>query len=109
VSGTTSNDSFFNGLNYGQCVSILAPGLNILVYDQSANLTFFGYTSAAAPFVSGVAALHLERFPLASPSVIGAYIKSNGTANKITGLPDGTPNLLLYNSIYDRRHACCVY
>ena len=109
VSGTTMNDSFFSALNYGQCVSILAPGQNIFTLDKNGNLAYFGYTSSAAPFVSGVAALHLERFPSATPSVIGAYIKSNGTANVITGLPAGTPNLLLYNSIYERRHACCVY
>lgn len=42
-------------------------------------------------------------------SQIGGYIKNYGTPNQITGLPAGTPNLLLYNAIYDRRHACCVY
>jgi hypothetical protein len=109
VSGTNSQDAFFNELNYGPCVSILAPGQNTLASDKDGNPSYFGYTSGATAFVSGVAALHLERFPLASPSVIGGYIKNYGTPNQITGLPVGTPNLLLYDTIYDRRHACCVY
>jgi serine protease len=85
VSGTTMNDTFFSGLNYGPCVSILAPGQNNFTIDEYGNQTFFSYTSSAAPFVAGVAALHLERFPTATPSVIGAYIKNNGTPNRITG------------------------
>lgn len=109
VSGTTMNDAFFSPLNYGQCVSILAPGENTLSSDKSGNSYYFGLTSAAAAFVSGVVALHLERFPSATPSSIGGLIVNYGTPNKLTGLPPGTPNLLLFNGIYDRRHACCVY
>jgi subtilisin family serine protease len=109
VSGTKDDDSFNSGLNYGPCVSILAPGFNLPVYDHNGNSSIFGATSGATPFVSGVAALHLERFPTATPSVIGGYIKTYGTPNQITGLPAGTPNLLLYNSIIERRHSCCVY
>jgi subtilisin family serine protease len=109
VSGTKEDDSFNSGLNWGPCVSILAPGFDLPVYDHNGNSSIFGATSGATPFVSGVAALHLERFPVATPSVIGGYIKTYGTPNKITGLPAGTPNLLLYNSIIERHHACCVY
>jgi hypothetical protein len=109
VSGTDTDDSFNPVLNYGQCVSILAPSVNVPVYDHNGNVSIFGASSGATAFVSSVAALHLERFPTATPSVIGAFIKSNGSTNQITSLPVATPNLLLYNSIYERHHACCVY
>jgi subtilisin family serine protease len=60
-------------------------------------------TSFSAPLVSGVAAIHMQRFSLANnPSAIEGLIRDNGTANMISGVPAATPNLLLWNGLKGR-------
>jgi subtilisin family serine protease len=106
VSGVRDDDSFNPGLNYGTCVDILAPSYNLIVLDKNGSPIFFGQTSAATPFVTGVAALRLEQFGALSPSAIEGSIKDNSTPNVITGLSNGTPNLLLY-SLTIKHRICC--
>ena len=56
-------------------------------------------TSAAAPFVAGVAALYLERYPDASPRSVSQSVVSQATVDVIDGAGDGSPNRLLYSLI----------
>ena len=109
AAGVKQDNTFDSRYNFGPCVDVLAPSDNVLAMDGFGAQVPFSGTSAAAPHVSGVAALHLQRFPTYSPGLIEALIKDNGSANVITGVPTGTPNLLIYNGIYERRRACCVY
>jgi len=84
--------------NYGTCTDIIAPGVNIV---SASNLggtqtkTMSG-TSMASPHVAGVAALVLQAFPNYTPQQVRDYLVNTGTPNKITSLPTGTPNVLLY-------------
>jgi subtilisin family serine protease len=94
--------------NYGQCVDLYAPG-SLVTSTAGDGTYFFGRngTSFAAPYVSGVAALHMERMNLAnSPATIEGVLKDYGTPGVITGLPVGSPNLLLFNGFL-RRRPCC--
>ncbi len=98
VGSTTSSDALSSFSNYGSCVDILAPGSSITSAWHTSNTatnTISG-TSMATPHVAGAAALYLFSNPTATPASIASALTSSATPNKISGLPSGTPNLLLY-------------
>ncbi|MEA3011410.1 MAG: aqualysin 1 [Sphingomonadales bacterium] len=119
--GNVSPDSDRRKLdsNYGKCIDIFAPGVNILaagVTGPSDWGTRSG-TSFAAPHVSGVAALFLNTNPAANPAVIWAAIllaadnKDSASPTPLwCGIPNrmtGSPNVMLHwgsgsaNGVYD--------
>jgi hypothetical protein len=82
--------------NYGSCVDIFAPGVQI---ESAGRLSdhqslLLNGTSMAAPHVAGVVALYLEANPGASPAEVHAAILANSTPNVVTDVPSGTTNLL---------------
>ncbi|MEM9456747.1 MAG: S8 family serine peptidase [Myxococcota bacterium] len=96
VGATSTNDSQASFSNYGSCVDMFAPGVNITSAlsgsnNQTGNLSG---TSMAAPHVAGVAALILEGNPSASPAEITAALLDNATPDLVPN-PKGSPNLLL--------------
>lgn len=72
--------------NYGQCVNIWSPGVNILSTKSGGGTTVMSGTSMAAPHTSGAAALYLSRNPAATPSEVEAALRNysllTGTASK---------------------------
>jgi len=96
-----SNDSFawwFS--NYGSCVDINAPGVNVLsawIGSSTATNTLSG-TSMASPHVAGTAALYLSGNRAATPGEVGSALSSNATSNTLANVPSGTPNLLVYSA-----------
>lgn len=98
VGSTTSTDGFSSFSNYGSCVDILAPGSNITSawYTSTTATNTISGTSMASPHVAGAAALYLEANPSASPATVANALINNATLNKITSVPTGTPNRLLY-------------
>ncbi|MDX9758619.1 MAG: S8 family serine peptidase [Bacteroidota bacterium] len=70
VSATAANDVLAGFSNYGQTVDIAAPGSDILTTDRDGRYTAFYGTSAAAPFVTGAAALILSRNPAHAPEEV---------------------------------------
>lgn len=72
------------------------PGANFV--SNTAYDTVSG-TSQAAPFVAGVAALYLERWPTLTPAQVATRIKQDATRGEIHTnffqFLSGTPNLLL--------------
>jgi subtilisin family serine protease len=98
VGATDASDTFAYFSNYGSCVHINAPGVNITsawIGSNTATNTISG-TSMASPHVVGAAALYLQVNPSATPAAVKAALTGNATPNVITGVPGGTPNLLLY-------------
>ncbi|KAI8981619.1 serine protease 1 [Mycotypha africana] len=91
--------------NYGPCVDVFAPGLNILsVWKGSrwATNTISG-TSMASPHVAGLAAYFLsqEDGPV-SPKYIKDKILRLAIKDALDKIPDDTPNLLINNGVNEK-------
>lgn len=99
VGSTTSTDARSSFSNYGTCVDIFAPGSSITSswYTSDTATNTISGTSMATPHVVGVAALYLQDNPSASPASVRSAIVNSATANKLTGINTGSPNLLLYS------------
>lgn len=84
--------------NYGRCVTISAPGVNITgasANNNAATVALSG-TSMATPFVAGVAALVLDQNPLLNVADVYSLITAWATPDVITGatVQGGGQNLL---------------
>lgn len=98
VGATDITDTFAYFSNYGTCVKISAPGVDITsawIGSTTATNTISG-TSMATPHVAGAAALYLQVNPTATPAQVQSALVSNATPDVITSIGPGTPNLLLY-------------
>lgn len=86
VAATDSNDRFASFSNFGSCIDILAPGVNILsAWNNGGNKILSG-TSMATPAVAGAAA-----------AVASENLLASATAGAIKAIPTTeTPNKLLY-------------
>jgi len=101
VASTTSVDAKSSFSNWGTCVDINAPGSSITsayITSNTATATMSG-TSMASPHVAGAAAVYLSGNPGSSPSAITSALTALATPGVVTGLPAGTPNLLLYTRL----------
>jgi subtilisin family serine protease len=104
VGATDRYDDVASFTNYGPCVNIFAPGVNI---TSASHLSDDGYTvksgtSMAAPLVSGAAALVLHKNPSFTPDKVMCrlIIQSTKDVVNFASFPDleetQTPNRLLY-------------
>ena len=127
VGASTLTDSKASFSNWGECVDIFAPGVNILsTYTGADNhgVSTLSGTSMASPHVAGLLAYFLSLQPDAeseyancattvagsgkggSPMVLTpAQLKKKlvdfSTKDVLMGLPDGTQNYLAYNGAGD--------
>jgi len=98
VGSTTSTDARSSFSNYGSVVDIFAPGSSITSAWHTSNTatrTISG-TSMASPHVAGVAARYLQGNATASPATVRNAIVNAATLNRLTGIPSGTTNRLLF-------------
>ena len=86
--------AFFS--NRGGCVDLFAPGLDIESARKGGGRTTLSGTSMASPHVAGVAALCRARQPAGSPEAIRRCVLDAASRNKLGGLGESSPNLLLY-------------
>lgn len=100
-----TNDTEAGFSNFGPCVRLFGPGVNILsagiASDTATNI--LSGTSQATPHVSGVAARFLQNNPLATPAAVFAAIHAAddvfpGTPGwpGVINLGAGSPNELLH-------------
>lgn len=111
VGASTIADARAYFSNYGKCVDIFAPGLNVLstyIGSDSATATLSG-TSMASPHIAGLLSYFVSLQPgadseffVAANGVSPAQLKKNliayGTNGLLSDIPeDGTPNILAFN------------
>jgi subtilisin family serine protease len=82
--------------NKGNCVDIFAPGRDISSARLGGGSIALSGTSMASPHAAGVTALCLERSPGSSPKALRSCVLDHATRGRLTGIGDGSPNLLLY-------------
>lgn len=76
VTATDANDKLFAMANRGRYVAIAAPGVDILMPAPNGAYQMSSGTSMAAAYVSGIAALILERQPKLDPDAIRKVLLS---------------------------------
>ncbi len=77
VGAVDSKGVLANFSSYGENVDVVAPGVNILTTTSDNTYDYLNGTSAAAPFVTGTAALLKSYLPDISISQIAQRIKQN--------------------------------
>ncbi|MFI1281345.1 S8 family peptidase [Streptomyces sp. NPDC020858] len=98
VGATDATDQHAPFSSHGRCVDLSAPGVGITSAwkdTTTATATATG-TSMAAPHVAGAAALILARGTARTPAQVSEALLHSAVPGRITGLPAGTPNLLLH-------------
>lgn len=98
VGATDGTDTRASFSNFGTCLSIFAPGVNITSSwstGTTATNTISG-TSMASPHVAGAAALYLQLNPGALPAKVRSALIAQATPNLVVSPGTGSPNFLLY-------------
>jgi aqualysin 1 len=98
VGASTSSDARSSFSNFGSVVDIFAPGSSITSAwstSDTATNTISG-TSMATPHVTGVAARYLQNNRTASPATVRNAIVNAATPGRLSGIPTGTANRLLF-------------
>ena len=70
VSATDANDRLFKASNRGAHIAVAAPGVDVLLPAPDATYQVTSGTSFSAAYISGIAALMLERNPALTPGDI---------------------------------------
>ncbi|KAI9291139.1 putative subtilisin-like protease precursor [Neoconidiobolus thromboides FSU 785] len=98
VAASDINDKKASFSNFGKCVSIIAPGVNVLSTWNNGGTNTISGTSMATPHVAGLAAYYYSKGSYTIPE-IKAKLQSASTKNAIGGFDSATLNYLAYNSI----------
>ncbi|WP_236594856.1 S8 family peptidase [Saccharothrix sp. 6-C] len=97
VGATDANDAKASFSNYGTCIDVWAPGVNITSAwgtSDTAYSTISGSTASA--HAAGVAALWRHRFPGDSAVAVAEALRANATPGVVANPGTGSPNLLLF-------------
>lgn len=101
VAASNRMDEQASFTNWGRCIELYAPGVDIISPWPGAVLAIASGTSQAAPFVAGAVAMLIQRFGFRAPVVWRQVLIGTSTRGAITGgnggpLQYATPNRLLY-------------
>jgi subtilisin family serine protease len=98
VGSSDGSDIKANFSNWGSCVELFAPGINLKTASNQgvSSYNLFGGTSASAPIVAGVAALYIEQNPNAHPDEVYDFLRNTSTKNVIR-FSDSPNNNMVYS------------
>ncbi|MFJ4122612.1 S8 family peptidase [[Kitasatospora] papulosa] len=82
--------------NWGTCVWLYAPGVDIVSAKLGGGSKTLSGTSMASPHVAGAAALYKEQHPDASPQDVADALATEATPDVLAGLGAGSPDRLLH-------------
>lgn len=85
VAATDRNDARATFSNWGACVDLFAPGVDITSTWKGSTTRTISGTSMATPHVVGAAALHLSARPAATPAAVHSAVVGATTKGKVTG------------------------
>ena len=88
----TDNDPSWS--NFGGCVDIWAPGVNILSTMLGGGTTTMSGTSMASPHAAGAAALYMSTHPGVSPAQVEAQLKADAATPGTTSNDGGAIKVL---------------
>ena len=88
VSGTDAQEKLFTASNRGNHIAIAAPGADIFLPAPDGKYQMTSGTSFSAAFVSGIAALMLERNPALKPSDVRAILVNSARDRGAPGRDD---------------------
>jgi subtilisin family serine protease len=99
VAASDSSDRHASFSNFGSCVDIYAPGVAVVssYYTSNTATASLSGTSMASPHVAGVVARLLQAGNQ-TPAAVASALISTANLNRITGVPSGTPNRLLFRN-----------
>ena len=98
VGATDDQDQKATFSNWGKCVDLFAPGVDITsvgITDPEATAKMSG-TSMATPHVAGGVALYLADHPDATPADVAKALVDTSTPDKVGDPGTGSPNKLLF-------------
>jgi subtilisin family serine protease len=98
VASTDINDNRHSASNFGTCLDIFAPGVNITTTthtSDTATIVLSG-TSFSTAHAGGVAALILSANPSFTPQQVRDRMVADATPGVVVNPGAGSPNLLLY-------------
>jgi subtilisin family serine protease len=99
---TDINDARASFSNFGICVDIFAPGVNITSSYNTSDIAtkVFSGTSMAAPHVAGAMALYLQGHPTSTPATVTNSLLATATNGVVTNPGAASPNRLLHARLF---------
>ncbi|MFF9896766.1 S8 family serine peptidase [Streptomyces longispororuber] len=95
VGNSTNEDKESETSNHGRCLSLYAPGNDVLAAKSGGGSVMVSGTSFAAPYTAGAAVLALDAAPETAPAALKQRLVEAATPGVLTVGP-GSPNRLLY-------------
>ena len=98
VGATDDKDAKATFSNFGRCVDVFAPGVDITSVGITApdSTAKMSGTSMATPHVAGGIALYLSQHPDAKPADVATALLGASTPDKVGDPGTGSPNKLLF-------------
>lgn len=102
VGSVNQNDFRTNNSNFGECVSIFAPGGLITTEGVNGKPSTRTGTSFSAPHATGAIALYLSKYPTAKPAEVIGEITRNGLSGVVVDAKSTRGNILLNTAFLNK-------